>query len=227
MTEAEWLESADPKSMLESLRGKASDRKLRLFACACCRHIWHLLNDEKSRVPVELAELYADGRTERDSVLRALKVSPMPEWPEGGPDIFNWRLVTSSIAADMTDPRTYVWLTAELSVAELTPGLVATKWTEDGARFVSAPIQASMLRDLFGNPFRPVALKSVWLAWNVGTVRRIAQGIYDDCAFDRMLILADALEDAGCDNADIFNHCRGPGPHVRGCWVVDLLLGKE
>jgi hypothetical protein len=58
-------------------------------------------------------------------------------------------------------------------------------------------------------------------------VRTLAVGIYKETAFDRFPILADALEDAGCDNADILNHCRGPGPHVRGCWVIDLLLGKE
>ena len=64
------------------------------------------------------------------------------------------------------------------------------------------------------------------VAWNDGTVRKIAQAIYDERAFDRLPILADALEDAGCDNADILNHCRNGGEHVRGCWVVDLLLGK-
>ncbi len=66
-----------------------------------------------------------------------------------------------------------------------------------------------------------------WLAWNDATVRNIAKAIYDEQAFDRMPILADALEDAGCDNADILRHCREPGEHVRGCWVVDLLLGKS
>ena len=63
--------------------------------------------------------------------------------------------------------------------------------------------------------------------WNDGTVHRVAQAIYDERAFERMPILADALEDAGCDNADILNHCRNGGEHVRGCWVIDLLLGKS
>ena len=84
--------------------------------------------------------------------------------------------------------------------------------------------QADLLRDIFGNPFRPVTLNP---AWRTGNVTALAQSIYDDRAFDRMPILADALEDAGCDNADILNHCRQPGEHVRGCWVVDLVLGKE
>jgi hypothetical protein len=87
--------------------------------------------------------------------------------------------------------------------------------------------QARVLHCIFGNPFRPSpSLPSVTLAWNDGTVRRIAQGIYIDRAFDRLPILADALEEAGCTNADILAHCRQPGEHVRGCWVVDLLLGK-
>ena len=75
--------------------------------------------------------------------------------------------------------------------------------------------------------FREITLCAKWLRWNDGTLVRIAQAIYDNRAFDRLPILADALEDAGCDNADILAHCRGPGPHVRGCWVVDLLLGKS
>jgi hypothetical protein len=85
--------------------------------------------------------------------------------------------------------------------------------------------QLALLRDLFS--FRVLSTSPSWLAWNDGTVRLIAKAIYDEGAFDRMPILADALEDAGCGSADILNHCRGSGEHVRGCWVVDLLLGKE
>jgi hypothetical protein len=86
-------------------------------------------------------------------------------------------------------------------------------------------VQADILRDIFGpRPFRPVTLNP---AWQMSNVIALAQSIYDERAFDRLPILADALEDAGCDNADILNHCRQPGEHVRGCWVADLLLGKE
>jgi hypothetical protein len=80
-----------------------------------------------------------------------------------------------------------------------------------------------VLRDVVGNPFRPATFDPFW---RTSTVRGLAEGIYADRAFDRMPILADALEDAGCDSADILTHCRGDGPHVRGCWVVDLILGK-
>jgi hypothetical protein len=84
--------------------------------------------------------------------------------------------------------------------------------------------QAGFLRDIFANPFRPAAFDP---AWRTPIVRRLAEAIYDERAFDRLPILADALEEAGCANADILSHLRGPGPHVQGCWVLDLVLGKE
>src|SRR6185369_8973858 len=87
--------------------------------------------------------------------------------------------------------------------------------------------QCVMLRCVFGNPFRSAAIDPAWLACNDRTIPKLAQTIYDERAFDSLPILADALEQAGCDNQDILAHCRGPGPHVRGCWVVDLMLGKE
>jgi hypothetical protein len=84
--------------------------------------------------------------------------------------------------------------------------------------------QAPLLRDIFGNPFRPVVFDP---RWRTSDVVGLARAIYDDRSFERMPILADALMDAGCENEKIIGHCRGDGPHVRGCWVVDLILGKE
>ena len=84
--------------------------------------------------------------------------------------------------------------------------------------------QAQLLRDIFGNPFRPIAIDPRWLTSNVVELSR---AIYDERAFEKMPILADALMDAGCDSDEIIAHCRGDGPHVRGCWVVDLLTGRE
>jgi hypothetical protein len=91
-------------------------------------------------------------------------------------------------------------------------------------RVQTARVHVDYLRDIFGNPFRPVTIDPRWLTFSVLDLSR---AIYDERAFERLPILADALMDAGCDNDDILNHCRGDGPHVRGCWVVDLLLGKE
>jgi hypothetical protein len=79
-------------------------------------------------------------------------------------------------------------------------------------------------RDIFGNPFRPVKIDNRWLT---STVIDLASAIYAERAFDRMGVLCDALMDAGCNSDEIIAHCRASGPHVRGCWVIDLLLGKS
>ena len=84
--------------------------------------------------------------------------------------------------------------------------------------------QARILRDIFGNPFRPVVFSP---SWRTSTAVALASQMYESRDFSAMPILADALQDAGCDSADVLDHCRGPGPHVRGCWVVDLVLEKE
>lgn len=83
--------------------------------------------------------------------------------------------------------------------------------------------QADLLRDVFGDPFRPVALDP---AWRTSTVVALASRMYDSRDFSAMPILTDALQDAGCEQPDILEHCRGAGSHVRGCRVVDLVLGK-
>jgi hypothetical protein len=102
------------------------------------------------------------------------------------------------------------------------------------ARKGEGPVQASLLHDLFGNPFRPVTISPAVLAWHDGLVVRLAQAAYEERHLPegtldngRLAVLADALEEAGCTDADILGHLRGPGPHVRGCWVVDLVLGKS
>ena len=87
-------------------------------------------------------------------------------------------------------------------------------------------MHSDLLRDIFGNPFRPVAVDPAWLVWHDGIIGKLAQRIYDERAFADLPILADALEEAGCTNAELLAHCRHPGPHARGCWAVDLLLGK-
>jgi hypothetical protein len=84
-----------------------------------------------------------------------------------------------------------------------------------------------LLRDILGNPFCPRVIDPHWLTWNDGTVAKLAENIYAERTFDRLPILADALEEAGCTDADILGHCRSDGPHARGCWVIDLLLGKK
>jgi hypothetical protein len=91
-----------------------------------------------------------------------------------------------------------------------------------------AKVHADLIRDVFGNPFRPMpALSGSIRTWNGGVVVQLAQAIYQDRAFERLPILADALEEAGCDRLEVIEHLRGPGPHARGCWALDLVLGKR
>lgn len=209
MTEAQWLECSDPQALLEFLRGKASDRKLRLFALACCRRVWNLLTDERSREAVALAEHYADRAATKKALLEARRKAKaavedhtiIADFSE------NWR--AKQAAAEALGDNAF---TAAQKVAWLYRKYPA-KVTE-------------YLRDVTGNPFRPPAPVDPALARaNDSAVARLAQGIYDEGAFEGVAVLADALEDAGCDDADILTHCR-TGVHVRGCWVVDLLLGK-
>jgi hypothetical protein len=95
--------------------------------------------------------------------------------------------------------------------------------------------QCDLMRELFGNPFRPVqGVDSAWLVWQGGTVAQLAQTAYDERHLPegrlepaRLAVVADALEDAGCTRAELLGHLRGPGPHVRGCWALDLVLGKQ
>lgn len=217
MTENEWLTCDDPRPLLLFLQNKASDRKLRLFAVACCRAIWDLLPSEECREKVEVAEMFADGRVAQYALDRTYKNG----YPIGkGLSIDEWRKGYASFACFKAAEKN-AWEAATHSLSDSTH---ARSYPEHGRYGLS---QVVRIHCIFGNPFRPINKSPAWLAWNDGTVRKVAQSIYEERAFDRMPILVDALEDAGCDNADILNHCRSNSPHVKGCWVVDALLGKE
>jgi hypothetical protein len=88
-------------------------------------------------------------------------------------------------------------------------------------------LQCRLFRDVIGNPFRPVALDPSWLHWKDRGVQRLARAIYEERRFHELPALGDALAQAECTNTAVLAHCREPGEHVRGCWVVDLLLGKK
>jgi hypothetical protein len=210
MTEAEWLACEDPVPMLEFLRGKASDRKLRLFACACCRRVRHLLPDRRSRKALEASERFADG------LITAEKL----QFVRGDA---RWAANVATRKAE--DSEGVKWIVAHLTEPDAQRVLFAI-WpaASSAGRETEQPVQCDLFRDIIGNPFRPITFDPSWFT---STVTFLAQAIYADRAFDRLPILADALEDAGCINADILSHCRQPGEHCRGCWVVDLLLGKE
>jgi hypothetical protein len=194
--EAQWLSCRIPRHLIRFLKGRTSDRKLRLWACASARERF---GENAARCSlIELAEKWADGEP----------LSP----------------VTS-------DLRYGAWSASAYEAAY--EGTVRTleKYADSEAKDRSTNFQLATLHDIFGNPFRPVLVERSWLT---PTVTSLAAAIYDDRQlpsglFDdqRLGVLADALEDAGCTDQDILAHCRGGGEHVRGCWVVDLLLDKE
>jgi len=228
MTEAEWLACSDPTPMLQFLRGKASDRKLRLYAVACCRRVWRWMTDDRSRQAVEISEMYADGwvgqkklNAARREAFAASK-SPIPFPVSTHDPQTSAHAAIVALDACASSKTEEPWMIAN-ATAGCARSLVfhaegdATGWSEMAA-------QCHQLRHIIGNPFYPVTLDPAWLT---STVAQLAESIYQERAFDRLPILADALEDAGCRNADILNHCRQGGEHARGCWVVDLLLGKE
>jgi hypothetical protein len=214
MTEQDWLTVDIIESMIEQIEDhKDFNRKIRLFACACCRQVWHLLTDERSRNAVLIAEAYADGK----ATVEKLQKASLQAWA-----------ATALAVAIRTGSMTAEAARAAATVTTKTASEVATTRT---AAFVALKagkiIQADLFRDIFGNPFHPIILDPYWFTWNDRTIPRLAQAIYDDRAFDRLPILADALEEAGCTDAAILDHCRQSGVHARGCWLVDLLLGKS
>ena len=226
MTEEEWFSCCSLQPMAEHLRfPHASERKRWLFACACCRRIWSHMKDERSRQLIEARERYAMGQVSESQLWQAIEAASHAR--EDAKAAF--RNTTQNI--DRQPETAPAWAAAAASTNAATAihfslnvaGCVSLQGWERGVAQEQAE-QCVLLRDVFGNPFRGVGLES---EWRTSDVLALAVGIYDEYAFDRMPILADALQDAGCDNADILDHCRGPGQHVRGCWVVDLILGKE
>ena len=250
MTESEWLNATDPRKMLGFLRGKASGRKLRLYACACCHRIGHLFKDDRSRHAVAFAERYANvglrGRRNRRIIWREAAAALQAAIAASRTCNDSTQYGLSMIDVDATHAAQRIvegddWGSV---IASSQAAADAAAW----ARMTSAPTrgegdyldswtacrraeyeqQAALLRDIIGRlPFRTMDLDPRWLTWQNSTIPKLAQTIYDDRAFNRLPILADAVEEAGCSDADLLGHLRGPVPHVRGCWAVDLILGRE
>jgi hypothetical protein len=253
MTEAEWSACREPQEMLEAVRasGRASDRKLRLFAVACCRRIWGLMTDERSRHAVEVAERFAEGEAstrEREEAFAAATSAA------------SWGAVAAPAYAVAADPgrtagaaRTRVavnaadaahevgavayaaWAKANPAEAGEVAGREATSFAEeawDAADAAERVAHASLLRCIFGNPFRaPPALPTM----SAGLLQGLAEAAYElrslpggELDPSRLAVLSDALEDAACPpDHEILLHLRGPGPHTRGCFALDAVLGKS
>ncbi len=224
MTEDEWLnvvQPAYPMNMVRALRtlfpvsgavDPYPERKVRLFGCAAVRRLWrHLVEDHRNLV--ELAEWVADGKSHATELLPLIEHGVAVEGTLHGSEMY----------------------------AASAAGWVCESSIEDGIEYaiedifdasVNAPDdpeeehlhQKALLLDIFGNPFRPVAFDPRWRSESAVALARTA---YDTRNFTLLPILADALEEAGCDHPDVLSHCREPnGVHVRGCWVVDGVLGK-
>jgi hypothetical protein len=239
VTEAEWLACEAPDDLLEHLGEPQKDRKHRLFACSCARRLWAVYPDDCCRHTVELAERFADCPGD-PSALKAAWDELMALQAADRSNLFGagWgRHSSFNVAAYVANWRMDLYFSKSVAgVAVVVAACVAfpdidideedgAKWNPATAavRAVERATQAALLRDIFGNPFRPAAFSP---EWRTDTAVSLARQMYESRDFDAMPILADALQDAGCGSVDILGHCRGPGPHVRGCWVVDLVLGR-
>jgi hypothetical protein len=243
MTEDEWITTENLESMLRFLNDRISERKFRLTECAFNRRFWHLLKDERSRLAVVLTEQYADRLCTREEYKRALALGEkafneirvsyegrfvggsyygggvsaaqhaampgydMPDYWAGSPDPERFRTLTNS-----------TWIAT--AAHSLDPPRENRIQDEQRA-------QTHVLRELFGNPFRPVVVDPVCLTWNNGAVVAVATAVYEDQDYTLLPILLDALDDSGGEDAALLEHLRRPNDHVRGCWAIDAILGKS
>jgi hypothetical protein len=208
MTEYEWQNCTDPTPLLVFLRGKASERKLRLFAVACCRRVWRQMTDGPSRRVVGVAERYADGSAGEAERLFSSKAA----WAA-------WATPAGAAAREAVEGDAWASASGASRYAS---------WAARGVpRAEELHAHAELAHDIFGNIFCPVTVYPAWRSWHGGLPVSMARRMYDSRDFADMPVLADALEEAGCQDPDILEHCRSGGEHVRGCWVVDLLLGKS
>jgi hypothetical protein len=248
MTEAEWLACPDPMRMLEFLRTQrtrtTSDRKMRLFAVACCRRVWDLLG-EPSRHALEVLERHLDGAAADEELWSAIRDAEQ-DW------FGQWEFYppTDAARAALTFRNTIPLVAALRTAEEVAEGVrceaaasigPALGWWPPpqmpdpailqmrvavGDRTLTAEraAQCQLLRDIFHGPCRAIHFQS---RWRTDAVLSIASAIYRDRQFERLPVLADALEYAGCSEPELLGHLRSPGVHVRGCWAVDLLLKKS
>jgi hypothetical protein len=213
VNEREWLSSTDPEAMLTHLGDRADKRKLRLFACACYRRVWHLIDEEPSKRAVEVGEELADGRADRQE-LRRVRAAARRVGAEAAARLAGGRSAGAQVARLASQLAVIMVLHAAAGGDMVTPVQAEQE------------AQADLLRCVFGNPFNPPpSVPASVLAWNSGTISKLAETIYQGRAFERLPVLADALEEAGLTDPIILGHCRGGGLHARGCFALDLAMG--
>jgi hypothetical protein len=240
-TESEWLASATPSAMLRLVRSRVGDRKMRLFACACSRRVWPLLQDFRSRQAVETAERYADSLASEEAreAAHAQARIARDAWKErlgASLDSVSAAYAAAAAAAMASAGTTFLskspsggdfdaFLVTSVQVAfAKSKSRVDQTLGEDAVRAEELRMHCQLLRDIMGNPFQPVHLDRSRLTEETVALARY---IYEQKAFEFLPMLADNLEYAGCTNGLVLYHCREPGEHVKGCWVIDAVLGKS
>jgi hypothetical protein len=226
MTEDDYLSLRRPFGVATLMRGRktplrSSARKVRLFACACCRRVWDVL-EEHSRSAVEAGERAADG------LLRVKQLWPFFKTCDAA---VRRRLERGRVTYDPARFAAWPspWVQAGNACSDAACLLAWSSAVPENHRtaVVEAEYRAQcdVLHDLLGNPFRRPEAPRPWRP--AGAAVRLAETVYDERAFADLPVLADALEDEGCPDADLLRHLREPGQHYRGCWALDLVLGKS
>jgi hypothetical protein len=227
MSENAWLAGQQVEPLLDLLGESASPRKLRLFGVACARMALPPDPDADMLNMLATVEQFADGTASRAALKRA-RAALAERHPER---VARWSpLYTDHIQTvpawhiARKNPRLAALVCSEVCLYSL-----GRRYSPSGSVGMTinpdiVKAQVVLLRDIFGNPSRPAVLSETW---RTSDAVGLARSMYDSRDFVPMPILADALEDAGCDSADILGHCRAEAPHVRGCWVVDQVLGKS
>lgn len=238
LTEAEWLTGTNLEKMFEMLFVRANDRKERLLTAAYCRRFWHLLTDDRVRQAVEVGEQYADALVSKIELRQAREAALLAEREDHTRLL---RLPQDSVERERANQVQEAFNSA-VALTRSQLGGIANRACSTSLRIdrstwqiFRGTWQIVVLHDLFGPTlFHDLTIHPAVLASNNGQIMQLAQACYADChkpagTLDnrRLAVLADALEEAGCTDTAILAHCRGAGPHVRGCWVLDLLLGKE
>jgi hypothetical protein len=223
VTEKQWLKSTDPEAMLTHLGARASDRKLRLFACACCRRAWHFVRAKRLPQLLKILEDVADGLVKdvarekaRDRAYAVADDRRLDDMQQClGFEI--WGALDDTILRKGND-------FGECAAAAFGYKRGIGKKFDTG-KAAERKQQPAVVREIFGDPFRKVKFDP---AWRTDTATTLAKQMYEAREFSAAPILADALQDAGCTSEDILNHLRDPkATHYRGCWAIDLVLGKE
>ncbi len=214
-----WAECGEPDAMLDFLlkRDDADWKKVLLWACACVRHIWPLLATEGIRRAVEVVERFACGLASEREVEAAGRAA-------GGVKKGNRR--ANHAAWLLTRLASSAWRFPPGDISEAVVEAVAGSEELPSARAEERAAHADQARCVFGSPFRPVVFDQSWRLWNGGAAVALARAVYAERDFSMVPLLADMVEDAGATDAQLLEHLRGPGPHARGCFAVDGVLGR-